>query len=207
MKLIGQLFLPYGFLPVLAVGYLIFGGFDLAGKMGSGNIYYKTIDFHYMSGIIPFVTISFVFGLKKYLEILDKKKVRRWLGLMPIFGMWFFSFWMWSPLTSSHLGLKVKGILYRREEVDFIEREVKKGVEDEASVCATNNLGAQFSARRELFMFPSFCEGSDYVLIYEGYSDMVGGETVDKEIEKYSQRDDYKVRWEFGDFIGFKKIK
>lgn len=201
-----KLFFPLGFIPFLAPGYLVFGIFDLAGKIISGNVYYKSIDFHYTGGIIPFIFIAFVFGLKRYIKFLEKREIKVVYGMGAVGVFFGVGFYLWSVVTSGHLGVGVGDLLIKREEVFYIEK-LKKKVSIKESVCATNNLGAQFAKRENLYMFPDFCEGADYILIYEGYADMVSGETVEKKVASLAKDERYKKVGEYKNFIGFEKIK
>jgi len=205
-KLLLQLFMPLGFLSILAPIFLGFGIFDLGGKLISTNGAYKSIDFHYMAAIIPFFIIGFIFGLKKYIVFLEKKKVRQALGLVPVWVFMIISFCLWSPFTSNHLGLSIGDILTKRSEVDYIN-DIKKQIPNEAGVCATNNLGSQFGQRADFYMFPNNCAQADYILIWEGYWDMVSEETVEGEVSKIEASGGYEKIGDYGSFVGYRKIK
>jgi len=205
-KLMLALLLPFGFLPVLAPVFLGFSLPDLAAKILSGRIYHRSIDFHYMASIIPFFFISFVFGLKKLFGLIEAKKIKRVWGIILVVVCFLISFCLWSPATSEHLGLSIFSLLSKRDEVDYIER-LKREIGEEAGVCATNNLGAQFARRENLYHFPNFCEKADYILILIGYGDMVSEKTASEKVASLAADINYRKIGEYKNFVGFEKIK
>lgn len=196
-----NLFLPVGFLSLLAPGTLLFTLPDLALNLLSNNHNLKSINFHYTATILPFLYISSVYGIKRL--ILSKKY---FLGKRMVFyyilATSLYSAWLLGPLPFSRypsIEIFTQKIAYREEVREFL-----RNIPPHLSVSATNNLGAHLSHREKLYTIPYGLENADVVafLLTDTFAQPSLGEQL-RMVEKLRHNSSYQEVFQKEAFVVF----
>lgn len=150
LTFVKQLFLPLGFTSFFAPLFLLFAGPELAINLLSNNGPLHQIYYQYSSTITPFVFISSIYGVKFLISKFHQIPHFFFVVLLLIFSI--SSSYSFGPLPyASHPSLDmIKKPLPEKSAID----EYIKTIGQEEKITATNNLGAQLSNRKNIYVMP-----------------------------------------------------
>lgn len=150
---------------------------------------------HYTSGLTPWLLVSAIVGAWWVSQRLSLRFRNSFVesGLLIWFIGWLtFTVWTTGPLPGTpHSQLK-----FASWQNPYAQpmREWAKKIPTSASVSVTNNVGAQFAKREQLYSFPQGYETADYVVVLEGHATpVVASQTQVSELISVVRSD---PRWE-----------
>lgn len=192
---------PLGYLSLLSPLYLIFAAGDLGINLISDKPHLHQIYYQYSAIITPFLFISAVYGtktLKKYLPTISYTFIGVYILATTLYGAY-----NYGPLP----GAKKQNIAMftQPQKNGPVIMDVLQDLPADASVAATNNLGAQLSHRRELFSVPFATESADFVTFL--FSQRTYTDT-NRDVHTYRdmlKNQSYKIFYQEGYFTVFKR--
>lgn len=156
------LLIPTGFLAILSPLYLIFALPDLAINLLSTNQNLRSYEYHYGAIIIPFIYISTMYGivaLRNRFKKIDLSK--------PLFYYLLFTLCLTTFFFSPIPGMKDGDYRpYTTSNTKTIEGYLSV-IPADASVSASNSIGAHLSHRENIYVVPNAITTADYVVIYQ----------------------------------------
>lgn len=203
-KYIDMLLSPLGYLSLLYPLYLIFALPDLAINILSKNENLHQIYYHYTAVITPFVFISAIYGARTLNKFFPKIS----FALLSLFitAMSLYSSYQIGPLYFSkkpNIAMFAKPVEFK----EFIKSSLLL-IPQEASVTATNNLGAHLTHRQTVYTIPVGTDKAEYVIFLLG--DIYARPSPSAQAETASQlkkNKNYQVLAEKDGFILFKNNK
>lgn len=168
---------PLAFSSLLSPLTLLLSTPELALNALSSTIYQRRIEFHYTALEIPFLFAAAVLGLmrawrwlgggfRKAEAAMTGQRVRReTLALLILVAALAGNYFL-GPLPFSLPGAGYDGRAYARTGHDAVLDRAVRLIPDDAVVSVNNNVGAQLSARRVVYVFPYFAK-ADYVIVDE----------------------------------------
>lgn len=198
-----KLFLPVGFVSILAPFILFFAAPDLAINMLSENENLRTLTFHYGATIIPFIYIAAIFGLKRILDVRLKLITPKFASYFIIATSLFASYHYGVLPGSRNPSLEVyKNAIPERHKIKrFLEM-----IPQDLSVASTNNLGAHLSHRTRLYTIPYGLHEADVVVFF--LNDLYAQSSLSEQREYariLQNNQEYIELARFGDFTAFAK--
>lgn len=187
-----QLFSPLGLFSLLSPLYLIFALPDLLINLLSSNHQLHQIYYQYSATITPFIFISAIFGIKKFMQIFPKIPIIAYCIYLIVISL--FSSYSFGPLPGA-----------KKPNIDMFTKPQKNKWEIEKflltipknnTVAATNNLGSHLSQRQIIYTIPIGIDKADFVLFLGGKRDI---------INKVQQNKEYYEILKIDDFVVFKK--
>ncbi len=164
-----QNFLPVGFLSFFSPLYAIFLLPDFLINVLSDNPNLRSIQYHYGALIVPFVYISAIYGIKKILSLHKNKSLVINFVFYYLLIFIIYSTFQFTPVP----GTKNSDI------APFVNIENKKEIysslsqiPDDASVSATNGIGAHLVQRERIYVIPNGIDFVDYLVFYKDEMDM-----------------------------------
>ncbi len=156
-----QLLVPTGYLALLNPLYLIFTLPDMAISLLSSNQNLRSYHYHYGAIIVPFVYISTMYGIKNLSRKFSHIKLNKILFYYILFAA-VISAYFYSPIPA------MKDADYRpyvAQNTSEISRYLSL-IPPNASVSASNNIGAHLSHRENIYVVPFAMDKADYVVLY-----------------------------------------
>ncbi len=156
-----QLLLPIGYIALLSPIILVFALPDLAINILSSNQNLRSYQYHYGALIIPFLYIATIYGVRLLLKKYNKKYSKEILSYYLLATM-LLSLFLYSPIPG------MKGADYR-PFTDTTSNKIKdylSVIPPNASVSASNNIGAHLSHRDNIFVIPQALTTAEYVVLY-----------------------------------------
>ena len=171
------LFVPLLLIPVLSPATLVLTLPSFAIQLLSTCPLHYTINNQYTASVIPFLFVSFVYGLKT----LNSK--RREVAIMSVLIVSFYFNIMIgaSPLSCSFWDYKKPINPYSFKNYTISKRDMLlnstiHSIQEMASVCAQNSVYTSYLAKRDIFyLFPYEYERTDYIILDETRLKYVGG--------------------------------
>jgi len=202
LEYLKQLFMPMGFLSILAPVFLVFIVPDLLINLLSSNPQLHQIYYQYSATITPFIFISSIFAVKTIIK---------WFPKIPKFYIGFYllvftiiSCYLFGPLPgskNSNLDMFTKPYSNKKVVENFLLT-----ISEKYSVATTNNLGAHLSHRQNIATIPKGIDNADIVLFL--LNDRFAQPSLDDQIkmvnEMKSDKNYIKI-FEKDDFVVFKK--
>lgn len=163
-----ELFIPTGYLGLLSPLYLFFALPDFAIYLLSGNQNLRTHHYHYGALIIPFIYISTIYSIS-FLFKRFKKRALTTAVFYYLLVMLIVSCYLYSPLPG------MREADYR----PFLSQSaaIKKHlliIPPDASVAASNNIGAQLSHREKIYVLPFGIAIADYIVMHGESKETIG---------------------------------
>jgi len=189
-----QVFLPAGFLSIFSPFYLLFLVPDFLINIMSSNSNLRSIQYHYGALIVPFIYISAIFGIKSIISKFKNKDLIKGIIFYYLILVIVASSFKYSPLPGSkNSDLTAFLKIENRNEID----NYLKGLSENLSIAATNNVAAHLSKRREIYVLPNGIGTAEYLVFYKEKLDIA--ETIKADgkyviVEKIGE-----------DFVVFKK--
>lgn len=170
---------------------------------------FKSLDYQYSATAVFGIIISMIYGLNNMMFFLKKAYSRKKILLKLALGLSFLFLLInlrsYSPLP----------LLGQKPYLDFLKyhyaaaqkiNEWKTKIPGEASVSATNNVGAHFSKRQNLYLFPAKTEVSDYIVFAaKSWQDPISEEEKALEIKKIQNNPKYTLLDSGEDYFIFRK--
>ncbi len=156
-----QLLLPVGYLALLSPFYLIFTLPELAIYLLSDNPGLRSYQYHYGAIILPFIYISSIYGVKKMFSKFTHKNTQK-LVFYYILTSTILSLYLYSPLPGMN---NADYSVYTTTNSKTIDTYLSL-IPANASVSASNNIGAHLSHRDEIYVVPFAITTADYVVLY-----------------------------------------
>ncbi len=197
---IKQVFLPLGYLSFFAPVFLIFAGPDLAINLLSANPPLHQIYYQYTAAITPFVFISAIFGIKFIRSRIPQIPLIAFASIILILAI--LSAYDFGPLPfSKHPSINTfKRTLPEKAAIyDYISM-----LSADEKVAATNNIGAQLSQRRNIYVIPRGVDIADKAIFLTSRS-MNSGEKA--ALERVRTDPNFVPVFKSGGFLVFKRIK
>lgn len=198
-----KLFLPVGFVSILAPFILFFAAPDLAINLLSQNENLRTLTFHYAATIIPFIYLSAIFGIKKILNLRFKFTTSKFISysiiVFSIFASW--EYGMLPGAKNPSIDVYTNPVSEKRDIKQFLE-----AIPRNLSVASSNNLGAHLSHRTKLFTIPYGINEADVIvfLLNDPYAQPSLSEQ--REYARILQNNPLYIElYRNGDFIAFAK--
>lgn len=165
---IHKLLVPTGYLALLSPLYLAFALPEIAIYTLSSNPGLRSDQYHYGAIIMPFVYISTIYGIAFILKKIKQPLAEK--GLMYyLLGVTILTTYAYSPLPGM-LGADY-GPFLKNDAVSL--NSYLSLIPKNASVSASNNLGAHLSNRDNIFVVPFGIYSADYVALYGEKKNMV----------------------------------
>jgi uncharacterized membrane protein len=196
-----QLFFPVGFLSLLNPSTLLLSISEFGLNVLSSNYYMKTVFLQYPSGIIPFIYIATIFGIKKISEIYGSwynDHVKKWIKIsfntviflyVLIFALLGSFFLGILPLDQNYAGY----IYYARPDSDVVDA-IRSQIPPQYSVSASNSLGSAFSERRNIYIFPIEANSADFILVFKDEQfQIVDNAVITRTIDYLLKDKDYRL--------------
>lgn len=170
-----RLLWPFGFFSLLSPLTLLISAPELVLNGLSTIGYQRRIEFHYTATEIPFLYAAAVLGLvrlwrwlgggfRRAESAMRGERVRReTLALVVLLAALAGNYFL-GPLPFSLPGAAYNGAAYARTSHDVALDQAVAMIPPGAVVSANNNVGAQLSARRVSYVFPSYA-GADWVVV------------------------------------------
>lgn len=197
---IKQIFAPLGYLSFVGFPYLIFAGPDLAINLLSANKPLHQIYYQYTAAITPFIFISGVFGVRFLRSKIPQIPINAFSVILLIFTT--LSAYDTGPLPfTKHPSINT----YKRTlpEKSAIYSYISMIPADE-KIAATNNIGAQLSQRRNIYVIPRGLDIADKAIFLTSRSMNKGEKAA---LEKVSSDSNFVPVFKAGGFLVFKRIK
>lgn len=170
------LFAPLLFMPFLSPSTLALTAPSFAIQLLSACPLHYAINNQYSASIIPFIFISFVYGLKK----LRAKKLEVAVVSALITSVCFTIVTGASPVSYSFWHYKKSNNPYSFKNYTISKRDMQlngtiASIQEGASVCAQNSVYTSRLAKRDIFyVFPYEYERADYIILDEKRLKYVG---------------------------------
>ncbi|MBU3978466.1 DUF2079 domain-containing protein [Patescibacteria group bacterium] len=194
-----QLFLPVGFLSLLAPLYLVFAAPDLLINLLSNNSQLHQIYYQYTAAINPFIFVAAIMGVA-FLKKITKLPAVFFMIYLLIISL--LSAYLFGPLPGAK-GSNLDMYTRQLDERNFIDKYLS-GIPKHLSVASTNNAGSHLSERQQIYTVPNGIEKADIVVFLLTNSRALISE--EQMIEKLKQNDKYSLILEKNKFVVFKKI-
>ncbi len=162
-----QHLLPTGYTSLLSPLYLVFAIPEMAIYLLSNNFEYRSYQYHFGAVILPFILIASMHGARKIIRRFKDPQVPRLLAFY-IISMGILSMYFYSPLP----GMKNADYRPFTRNLSTIHNYIGLIPED-ASVSASNNLGAHLSHRQEIFAAPLGFEQAVFIVLYNEKKEIV----------------------------------
>lgn len=197
---IKQLFLPLGYLSFFAPVFLVFAGPDLAINLLSATNPLHQIYYQYSATITPFIFISAVFGIKFIRSKIPQIPYNAFSLIIIILAL--LSAYDFGPLPySKHPSIKT----YKRALPEkSVMNEYISSLSKDEKISATNNIGAQLSHRRDIYVIPRGLDIADKAIFLTSRS-MNSSEKA--ALEKIRTDPAYIPVFKSGGFLVFKRLK
>jgi uncharacterized membrane protein len=202
MQYINQLFLPLGYLPIVAPLILIFTAPDLAINLLSNNQQLHQIYYQYTSTISPFFFIATIYTIsyiKKFNLKIPSTLVIIYLLLAGTYAAYTFG-----PLPGSkdpNLDMITKPVENRQIIDNYLSHIPKK-----YSVAASNNVGSHLSERQNIYTLPLGVDKADILVFLLTDSEVGPSLSSEKQQVKRLRLDpNYQLVIDKGSFVVFKK--
>jgi len=193
-----QLFLPLGYLSILAFPFLVFALPEIMINLLSSSPQMHQIYYQYSSTITPFIFISAIYGVR----FLIKKfpEVPYWSVGIILLIFTFASAYSYGPLFFAK---KPQDAWYQKtlENRDVVDSYLSK-IPNNWIISASNNLGSHLSRRDVIYVAPSGIEKADYILLlYPNPNE------IDKQVFKsVISNPEFSLEFNDKDFYVFKRI-
>lgn len=159
----------FGFIPLLGFPILVFAFSELSINVLSEQGTMRTIFFHYDSGLIPFLVLSSIYGLK-FVQLITRKITRLQpiqsvilpilLGIMAIFAIRMNYFYSPLPTTPS-----CWCYMYQVSEEDKEFEDVLQKIPKDASITASNEIRPHVNHRHLAYYLPQATDSAQFIAL------------------------------------------
>ncbi|KKR77083.1 MAG: hypothetical protein UU21_C0001G0137 [Candidatus Levybacteria bacterium GW2011_GWA2_40_8] len=197
MDYLRQLFLPMGYLSVFSPLILVFAAPDLLINLLSQNSQLHQIYYQYSATITPFIFITAILGIKKINEMFPFVGKGSLVIATLLFSL--LAQDSYGPLPFSN---KPQDEMFKkpRENREVIKSALSQ-IPKNASVSASNNIGAHLSQRQKIYTIPEGIGITDYVAIY-----LSKDEKTQQSFKKVSEDGHYVLIFSNKTFYMFRKF-
>ena len=170
-----HLLIPTGYLALLSPLYLLFTLPELAIYLLSANPGLRSYQYHYGAIILPFIYISSIYGVKRFFAKFGTQNSEKIVFYYIIFSS-LVSLYFYSPLPGMRNADYAAYVTTNSKTIDAYLSIIPK----DASVSASNNIGAHLSHRSDIFVVPFAIDTADYVVLYREGKSMKGNVNTHK---------------------------
>ncbi len=191
-----QLFLPVGFLSLVAPLYLIFAAPDLGINLLSNNSQLHQVYYQYTAAVSPFIFVAAIYGVHFLMRYISSMVLITYLTTSCLVGAYFYG-----PLPGAvwpNLDMYVKQITHREEIENYLDKIPK-----DMSIAATNNVGSHIFHRRDVYVLPIGIGKADVVIFL--LTDPSTFKVEKKLVDELKKNDNYYLDTQIDKFIVFKK--
>lgn len=202
MSYLRQLFLPFGFLPLLTPFILIFSAPDLLINLLSNNDNLHQIYYQYTAAITPFLVIATIYSVKKISEVFPRFTAEKTAIILMVFTM--YSSYQFGPLPGSKS--PNVDMITKPESLKEIINKTLSQIPPELSVASTNNIGSHLSGRKNIYTLPNGVNNAD-VIIFLTKNENYPMENINKEyalLLSLKNNPRYSIEIEKNNFIVFR---
>ena len=154
---------PLALLPLLAPIFIIIAEPEFAINLFSSNLQLRSLVFHYISVIQPWLFIGAIYGAKKVLNWRGFR-LSTLLSAVIIFSSLLFSY-LKSPLPYS-LEKNIDPLVYdRSEEYQVVQKWTYRLAQDDIRVSSSDQIGPFFTSRRYFYVFSDDYKYADFVIV------------------------------------------
>lgn len=202
MSYLRQLFLPFGFLPLLTPFILIVSAPDLLINLLSNNDNLHQIYYQYTAAITPFLIIATIYSVKKIHEVFPRfgaEKISITLLLFTIYSSYQFG-----PLPGSKT--PNLDMITKPEPLKEIIGVIISQIPEQLNVASTNNIGSHISGRKSIYTLPNGVNNAD-VIIFLTKNENYPMENINKEyalLLSLKNNPHYSIEIEKNNFIMFR---
>ena len=158
------LVMPFLGLSVIGLELLLPSLADLAANLLSANLMPKSPFGYHSAAIIPFMAAAAIYGSQRLHHIQNKFSLSILAGLSLCLSI--FSGYILSPVLplpgAANFWAPKKLINYP----DPIVKQIAAHLPNDVPVSAQANIGAHFSQRKEIFLYPNNLKGSQAIILY-----------------------------------------
>ena len=157
------LILPFVGLPLIGLEFLLPSMADLAANMLSTNPLQQSPFSYHSAAIIPFLTAAAIYGSQRLHRKIKRYSLHALAGfclVISAYSGYFFSPFLSLPGSASHWA--------PHKFLNFPDprlKEITAQLPDDAPVSAQANIGAHFSQRKEIFLYPNNIEKSQAIIL------------------------------------------
>jgi uncharacterized membrane protein len=195
---------PIGYLSLFSPLFLIFPGADLALNILSDKGELHQIYYQYTAAITPFLFIAAIYGVKnirRFRPALPMAVLIGYISVMSIMGAYLFG-----PLPGA-AEPNLAMIVQKQADIDYINSALD-AISPEYAVASSNALGSHLSQRKYIFTLPNGIDKADVVAFLFSDRYNTPSQAWHKEAAAKLKKDPrYRVWFEKGDFLVFRKIK
>lgn len=157
-----EIFTPTGYLALINPIYLVFALPDMAISLLSSNQNLRSYQYHYGAIIMPFVYISTMYGIITLKRKLKYQHIDKAIFYYILFTA-FLTAYFYSPIPG------MKDADYRPYTTQNTKEisEYLSLIPKNASVSASNNIGAHLSHRENIYVIPFAMNSADFVVFYK----------------------------------------
>lgn len=198
-----QLGAPVGFLPLIFPWVLLFIAPQLGLYLLSSNSNLHQIYYQYTAVLTPFIFISAISGVRLLLPLRKFEIVR--YAFPGVFAFCLIMSFYYSPLPGSK---EPNLAMFTRQHPQA--NEIKKqlqAIPDDASVAASNVLGAHLSNREFIYTIPVGTQSADFLafLVTDSTSQKEALRLQTEMVTSFKQNPAYRLIYEKGSFSLFRK--
>ena len=164
---LNQHLLPTGYTSLLSPTYFVFVIPEMAIYLLSNNFEYRSYQYHFGAVILPFILITSMHGARKIIRRFKDPEAPKLLAFY-IISMGIMSMYFYSPLP----GMKNADYRPFTRDLSTIHNYIGL-IPKNASVSASNNLGAHLSHRQEIFAAPLGFDRADVIALYNEKKEIV----------------------------------
>lgn len=161
LNYVHELLIPSGYLSLVSPLYFIFAAPELGIYVLSSNENLRMHYYHYGALIVPFVYISLIYSVLWLSKRLRIPNLKKFLAYYILFAA-LVSCYMYSPLPGMR---EADNRIYTTKNIYTINRHLAL-IPKEASVSASNNIGAHLSQREKVYVAPRGMNAADYIVLY-----------------------------------------
>lgn len=198
-----QLLLPLSYLPLAFPIYLLFAFPDIFINVLSNKPHLHQIYYQYTAVITPFLFLAAIFGLRQIRQQYPIIPTNFFVGAMLVTGL--YAAYLYGPLPGAkeaNLEMFTKTIANKQTIQAYLSR-----IPEDASVAASNNLGAHLAHRVNLFTIPVGLHEAEYVTFLLNDKGAQPSLPAQRQMaEELKINPSYSLMYQQGDFVLFKKI-
>lgn len=201
---LNALFMPLGYLPLLAPLLLIFASPDLAINLLSSKSQLYQIYYQYTAAITPFLFIAAIYGISLLMSRF--KHVTSGMVIMYLVVIALVSTYLYSPLPGSkspNLDM-ITRVMPHKSQID----NVLNAIPSQYSVSTSNSLGSHLARREYLFTMPYGWDDADYIIFMMNETNAYPSLQAHKDQAKVvANNPAYTKYYDDGVILAFRKVQ
>lgn len=201
IEFLKQLFMPLGYLSLLAPLFLIFAVPDLTIDLLSSRQSFHQIYYQYTATINPFIFISAIYGVSNLLKFIPYISPRVISATLLIFALG--SAYSFGPIVFAKN--PNDDMFTNRNKNSVAIRKYLKTIPRSLTLSTTNDLGAHLSHRELIFNVPFATDSADMVLFILKDDKKRNPLSLYEIHEAVSENPDYKLVYRLDNFYSYQR--